>query len=225
MCFDIKGAESFRVPRQAEDEDQGTASNVLGTLRSYYDQSLNTASSYYDSIRDFKLEEKAKWVKIYFSFTVNLTFLFTALNQQHFLFLSETCMKRPHKLSALMQASSMINSITWSTLTATKHNRPYMFHAYLSHWISLPTHNLKLLLREERVQYKSWTFIFKILKAKSFLLVSWITFWIYILLKRLLYHFRGNLLNIYYLLWKKNDLSSQLSTDTKEGNRLFLMSL
>ncbi|XP_062847965.1 apolipoprotein C-II [Trichomycterus rosablanca] len=54
------GAESFRVPREAEEEEQATVTTVLDTLRSYYDQSVNTASSYYDSLKDLKLEEKAK---------------------------------------------------------------------------------------------------------------------------------------------------------------------
>ncbi|XP_076136057.1 apolipoprotein C-II-like [Alosa pseudoharengus] len=55
------GAESSRVARQAEEEgDQGTAARVMNTLRSYYDQSLNTASGYLEDIRELKLEEKAK---------------------------------------------------------------------------------------------------------------------------------------------------------------------
>ncbi|XP_076135735.1 apolipoprotein C-II-like [Alosa pseudoharengus] len=54
------GTESSRIPRQAEEEEQGTAARVMNTLRSYYDQSLNTASGYLEDIRELKLEEKAK---------------------------------------------------------------------------------------------------------------------------------------------------------------------
>ncbi|XP_072535127.1 apolipoprotein C-II [Salminus brasiliensis] len=54
------GAESFRVPRQAEEEEKGTVATVIGTLKSYYDQSLTTAGGYLDSIKGLKLEEKAK---------------------------------------------------------------------------------------------------------------------------------------------------------------------
>ncbi|KAI4884672.1 hypothetical protein NFI96_034280, partial [Prochilodus magdalenae] len=55
-------AESFRVLRQVEEEteEKGTVATVIDTLRSYYDQSLNTASGYLDSIKGLKLEEKAK---------------------------------------------------------------------------------------------------------------------------------------------------------------------
>ncbi|XP_036449177.1 apolipoprotein C-II [Colossoma macropomum] len=58
------GAESFRVPRQVEgegeDEEKGTVATVLDTLKSYYDQGLNTASGYIENIKELKLEEKAK---------------------------------------------------------------------------------------------------------------------------------------------------------------------
>lgn len=54
------GAESFRVPRQAEEEEKGTIATVVGSLKSYYDQSVGTASSYLESIKGYKLEEKAK---------------------------------------------------------------------------------------------------------------------------------------------------------------------
>lgn len=36
----------------------------MDTLKSYYDQGVNTASGYLDSIKGLKLEEKAKWVNI-----------------------------------------------------------------------------------------------------------------------------------------------------------------
>ncbi|XP_037392609.1 apolipoprotein C-II [Pygocentrus nattereri] len=56
------GAESFRVPRQVEDtdEEKGTVATVMDTLKSYYDQGLNTASGYIENIKELKLEEKAK---------------------------------------------------------------------------------------------------------------------------------------------------------------------
>ncbi|XP_066539442.1 apolipoprotein C-II [Hoplias malabaricus] len=54
------GTESFRVARQTEEEEKGTVATVMDTLKSYYDQSLTTANEYFDSIKDLKLEEKAK---------------------------------------------------------------------------------------------------------------------------------------------------------------------
>lgn len=53
------GAESFRVPRQAE-EEKGTIATVVDTLKSYYDKSVDTASSYVETLKGYKLEEKAK---------------------------------------------------------------------------------------------------------------------------------------------------------------------
>ncbi|XP_061573207.1 apolipoprotein C-II [Cololabis saira] len=52
-------AESFRVPRQAE-EDEGTLTKLSSTFKSYYDGAVNTVSGYVDSIKDMKLDEKAK---------------------------------------------------------------------------------------------------------------------------------------------------------------------
>lgn len=57
--FFCAGAESFRVPRQT-DEEQGTLTKITGTLRSYYDSAVNTASGYMDKIKGLKVEEKAK---------------------------------------------------------------------------------------------------------------------------------------------------------------------
>lgn len=58
------GAESFRMPRQAEaveeEEEVGTLTKVSGTIKSYYNDAVNTASGYLDSIRGLKIEEKAK---------------------------------------------------------------------------------------------------------------------------------------------------------------------
>ncbi|XP_048116026.1 apolipoprotein C-II-like [Alosa alosa] len=55
-------AEEHSAPAPAEEEavKQGTAARVMNTLRSYYDQTLNTASGYLEDIRELKLEEKAK---------------------------------------------------------------------------------------------------------------------------------------------------------------------
>ncbi|XP_052002872.1 apolipoprotein C-II-like isoform X2 [Xyrauchen texanus] len=52
-------AESFRMPRQAE-EEKGTIASVVDTLKFYYDMSVDTASGYVETIKDYKLEEKAK---------------------------------------------------------------------------------------------------------------------------------------------------------------------
>ena len=57
FCAD---AESFRVPRQVEEEQvQGTLSKITGTVKSYYDTAVDTASGYLDDIMGLKLEEKA----------------------------------------------------------------------------------------------------------------------------------------------------------------------
>ncbi|XP_039974256.1 apolipoprotein C-II [Xiphias gladius] len=47
-------AETFRIPRQAE-EEQGN----LTKIRSLYDSTLSSATDYMNSIRGLKLEEKA----------------------------------------------------------------------------------------------------------------------------------------------------------------------
>ncbi|XP_055066361.1 apolipoprotein C-II [Misgurnus anguillicaudatus] len=59
VAFLALGAESFRVLRQAE-EEKGTVATVIDTLKGYYDKSIDTASSYVDTIKAYKLEEKAK---------------------------------------------------------------------------------------------------------------------------------------------------------------------
>uniref|UniRef100_A0A8D8IMV6 Apolipoprotein C-II n=1 Tax=Culex pipiens TaxID=7175 RepID=A0A8D8IMV6_CULPI len=61
VAFLALGAERFRVPRQAEDE-KGTIAVVVDTLKSYYDQSVDTASGYVETIKGYKLEEKAKTI-------------------------------------------------------------------------------------------------------------------------------------------------------------------
>ena len=47
------------MPRQAV-EEPGTLSKISDTIKSYYDDSVNTASGYMDNIRGLKLEEKVK---------------------------------------------------------------------------------------------------------------------------------------------------------------------
>lgn len=58
-CFCI-GAESFRVPRQVDEEEQGTITKLTDTVKSYYAGAVNTASDYLEQIKGLKLEEKAK---------------------------------------------------------------------------------------------------------------------------------------------------------------------
>ncbi|XP_076827487.1 apolipoprotein C-II [Brachyhypopomus gauderio] len=53
------GAESFRVPRLAEDEEKGTVDTVISTLKSYYDHSMDTVSGYVENIMGLQIEEKA----------------------------------------------------------------------------------------------------------------------------------------------------------------------
>ncbi|CAL8359277.1 unnamed protein product [Arctogadus glacialis] len=53
-------AESFRMPRQAVEEEAGSLTKITDTIKSYYDGSVNTASGYIDDIRGMKLEEKVK---------------------------------------------------------------------------------------------------------------------------------------------------------------------
>lgn len=53
------GAESFRVPRQT-DEEQGPLTKFTSTLTSYYNSAVDTASGYLDKIKGLKVEEKAK---------------------------------------------------------------------------------------------------------------------------------------------------------------------
>ncbi|RXN10254.1 apolipo C-II-like protein [Labeo rohita] len=60
VAFLALGAESFRVPRQTEEEEKGTIATVVDTLRSYYDSSVDTASGYVETIKGYKLDEKAK---------------------------------------------------------------------------------------------------------------------------------------------------------------------
>lgn len=52
------GAESFRVPRQT-DEEQGTVTKITDAFRSYYNKAVDTASGYLEKVRGLKIEEKA----------------------------------------------------------------------------------------------------------------------------------------------------------------------
>lgn len=59
--FVTVGVESFRVPRELEEEEEkGPVTLFIGKLRNYYDYSLNVAGTYIGTIKDLKLEEKAK---------------------------------------------------------------------------------------------------------------------------------------------------------------------
>ncbi|XP_056879247.1 apolipoprotein C-II [Takifugu flavidus] len=55
----VVGAESFRVPRET-DEEQGTLSRITDSFRSYYSRAVNAASAYLEGIKGLKFEEKAK---------------------------------------------------------------------------------------------------------------------------------------------------------------------
>ncbi|XP_017270781.1 apolipoprotein C-II [Kryptolebias marmoratus] len=52
-------AESFRVPRQAE-EEEGTLTKITDTVKSYYDSTVNIVSGYMESLKGLNLDEKAK---------------------------------------------------------------------------------------------------------------------------------------------------------------------
>ncbi|XP_021447287.2 apolipoprotein C-II-like [Oncorhynchus mykiss] len=76
VLFTLLGlnAQGLRLPRQAEegtpeepaadvaeaDGAQGTLENLTSAVESYYETSISTASSWLDSIKGLKLEEKAK---------------------------------------------------------------------------------------------------------------------------------------------------------------------
>ncbi|XP_072250032.1 apolipoprotein C-II [Leuresthes tenuis] len=59
VAFLALSAESFRMPRQAE-EEEGTLSKITEAVKSYYDGAIGTVSGYMESIKGLKLEEKAK---------------------------------------------------------------------------------------------------------------------------------------------------------------------
>ncbi|XP_056237745.1 apolipoprotein C-II [Seriola aureovittata] len=54
-------AESFRVPREAQEEQQqGTLTTIADKVRGLYESTVSTASGYLESVKGLKLEEKAK---------------------------------------------------------------------------------------------------------------------------------------------------------------------
>lgn len=76
--FVIVGVESFRVPRQTEEkEESGPVTLALEKLKNYYDYTRTIASSYVETIKDLKLDKKAKWVNMHHDHTA---FFFTAYN-------------------------------------------------------------------------------------------------------------------------------------------------
>uniref|UniRef100_A0A665SVL8 Apolipoprotein C-II n=1 Tax=Echeneis naucrates TaxID=173247 RepID=A0A665SVL8_ECHNA len=52
-------AESFRLPRQTE-EEQGTISAITDKIRNLYGNTVNTANEYLGKLKGMKLEEKVK---------------------------------------------------------------------------------------------------------------------------------------------------------------------
>ncbi|KAM3614603.1 uncharacterized protein V6R79_016725 [Siganus canaliculatus] len=53
-------AQSFRVSRQAEEEEVGTMTKIADTFKFYYTKAVNKASDCLETIKGLKLEEKAK---------------------------------------------------------------------------------------------------------------------------------------------------------------------
>lgn len=51
------GAESFRVPRQAA-EEQGTLSQISNFFKSGYNKAVSTANRYVESIKGLEIEDK-----------------------------------------------------------------------------------------------------------------------------------------------------------------------
>ncbi|XP_068180494.1 apolipoprotein C-II [Antennarius striatus] len=51
--------ECFRISRQVE-EEEGLLTSFTNYIRSYYDNAVDTATDYINSIKGFKIEEKAK---------------------------------------------------------------------------------------------------------------------------------------------------------------------
>ncbi|XP_054637957.1 apolipoprotein C-II [Dunckerocampus dactyliophorus] len=50
--------ESFRMPRQAKDEEQGTLTMISNTIKSYYNNMVNMASDCLESLKALQLKEK-----------------------------------------------------------------------------------------------------------------------------------------------------------------------
>ncbi|KAM8847110.1 apolipoprotein C-II isoform 1-T2 [Synchiropus picturatus] len=53
-------AESFRLVRQAEEEVPGPLTRLTNAFKSTYSNAVDTVSGYVESIKELKLEEKAK---------------------------------------------------------------------------------------------------------------------------------------------------------------------
>ncbi|KAM7383192.1 hypothetical protein PAMP_002864 [Pampus punctatissimus] len=54
----VHSSESFRMPRQAE-EEEGTFTKISDTVKSYYNSAINSARGYVENVKGLKLEEKA----------------------------------------------------------------------------------------------------------------------------------------------------------------------
>lgn len=48
------------MPRQVEEEESGPVTSLWDKMKEYYDYSMTVAGSYVDTIKDLKLDEKAK---------------------------------------------------------------------------------------------------------------------------------------------------------------------
>ncbi|TSL40953.1 Apolipoprotein C-II [Bagarius yarrelli] len=58
--FALAGVESFRVPREVEEDEKGPVTHLIDKLKNYYDYSLEVAGSYVESVKELNLKEKAK---------------------------------------------------------------------------------------------------------------------------------------------------------------------
>lgn len=58
------------MPREIEEKEgeKGPVTVIMDKLKNYYDYSLGVAGSYVGTIKELKLDEKAKWVNIFFPF-------------------------------------------------------------------------------------------------------------------------------------------------------------
>ncbi|KAM9309105.1 apolipoprotein C-II [Pholidichthys leucotaenia] len=53
-------ANSFRVLRQVEEEEEGTMTRITHAVKTYYSRAMDTANGYLETIKGMKLDEKAK---------------------------------------------------------------------------------------------------------------------------------------------------------------------
>ncbi|KAM7421215.1 hypothetical protein PAMA_015391 [Pampus argenteus] len=79
-------AESFRMPRQAEEE--GTLSKISDTVKSYYNTAINSARGYAEDVKGLKLEEKAS--NLYHETTAALGTYFSIMQDQLYHILYQT---------------------------------------------------------------------------------------------------------------------------------------